>query len=218
MDNLEIGLIAVAVVAVGGAAWFVAQKPAVNTPGTVAVASPGNSGVIQSPSDYGHPGGNGGAVSGPTSQDVLNALRAQQEAEQRRMRDLEIRGFQDRIAGVENQQALKISEIDSINNDERGLNDFIQRAYEEKYASACQGWDPFLVCANSVQAFVRRPENTPSGMSKLRDWQKSTRYPAEQKLKELEVQYRGMVQELQTRFSITYNPSQPNAHARAAQV
>jgi hypothetical protein len=217
MDNLEIGLVVVALVAVGGAAWYVTKKPVVSQPGTVAIVSSGGSGVLTSGSNYGNQ--SGFQQSGqPSSQDVLNQLKAQQDEERRRLREIEIRGFQDRIAGVENMQALKISEIDAVNRDDSRLNDFISQAYAEKHAEACQGWDPFGVCAGSVDAFVRRPENNPSGMSKLRAWQASTRYPLEQKLKELEVQYKGMVQESQTRFSITYNPSQPNAHARAAQV
>jgi hypothetical protein len=217
--DLIIGLtIGLAVAAAGGAAWyFTQQKPTVNKPGAVvgAVTPAGSS--LTNGNDYGTRD-SFQTVAGPTSQDVLNQLKAQQEAEQRRLRDLEIRAFQDRIGAVENAQALKISEIDSINRDDSRLNDFITQAYREKHAEACQGWDPFGVCAGSVDAFVRRPENTPSGGQKLRAWQASTRFPAEQKLKELEVQYRGMVNELQARFSVTYNPSQPNAHAQAAQV
>jgi hypothetical protein len=222
MDKLEIGLVVVALVAVGGAAWYVTKKPVVSTPGTVAVVSPGGSGVLTSGSNYGNQSGFQQS-SGPSSQDVLNQLKAQQEAEQRRLRDLEIRAFQDRIALVENAQAVKISEIDSVDRDQTGLANMI-KVVESEITTSCynkhhgEWFNGEQQCREKNLPDASNPAISWSGHARWEVEKKRIKYPLEQKLKELEVQYKGMVQELQTRFSITYNPSQPNAHARAAQV
>jgi hypothetical protein len=223
--DLLIGLtVGLAVAAAGGAAWYFTQKkpgPVSSSPAMVDSGVKSGS-ALTSGSDYGTRD-EFKKVDGPSNQDVLNALKLQQEAEQRRLRDLEIRGFQDRIAGVENQQALKVSEIDTINRNTGPLNDFITACEREVTDSCNKSWDLFGACrnANVPKCRTAQPgdaEYPYSGQARLDRWRAEQRFPLEQKLKELEVQYAGMVNELQVRFSVTYNPSQPNAHARAAQV
>jgi hypothetical protein len=64
-------------------------------------------------------------------------------------------------------------------------------------------------------------EAIPWAEQQLREWQATQRRPYEARLVELEVQYRGMVRELKTRYGVDYTPQAANAyagHERASQL
>ncbi|GIW32574.1 MAG: hypothetical protein KatS3mg071_2748 [Meiothermus sp.] len=64
-------------------------------------------------------------------------------------------------------------------------------------------------------------EAIPWAEQQLKEWQATQRKPYEARLVELEIQYRGMVKELKTRYGVDYTPQAANAyagHERASQL